>query len=219
MTDLAPSSLPATAALADLLQLRGRTGWLTPPLRPFRRGEGAVLGVARTVRIVAGRSAPGLKPLHALLAEDLTDRVVVIAGADAAPGAVWGEILTAAALGRGAVGALVEGSVRDVSAVARLGLRLWALAEATAGPGGAVRVAEIGGPIEIAGTPVSDGDPILLDDGGAVALPAADATTLLADALTYHRAEEEVLAALTTGLHLPRAYTPKAEAITRLRRH
>lgn len=210
------SSPPATAALADLLQLRGRTGWLTPPLRPFHRGDAAVVGVARTVRIAAGAGAHGLKPLHALLAEDLTGRVVVIAGADAAPGAVWGEILSAAALGRGAVGALVEGSVRDVPAVARLGLRLWALAEATAGPGGAVHVAEIGGPIEIGDTAIADGDAILLDDGGAVALPAADADTLLADALTYHRAEEEVLTALTAGLRLPRAYTPKAEAITRL---
>ncbi|MGC0416489.1 RraA family protein [Embleya sp. AB8] len=219
MTGVEPSALPATAALADLLQLRGCGGWLTPPLRPFHRGAGALLGAARTVRIAAGPGGHGLKPLHALLAEDLAGRVVVIAGADAAPGAVWGEILTAAALARGAIGALIEGSVRDVSAIRRLGLRLWALAEATAGPGGAVHVAEIGGPLEIAGVPVADGDPILLDDGGAVALPTADADRLLADALTYHRAEEEVLAALTAGLRLPRAYTPKAEAITRLRNH
>ncbi|WP_331767363.1 RraA family protein [Embleya sp. NBC_00896] len=219
MTGLDPSSLPATAALADVLQLRGRTGWLTPPLRPFQRGEGAVLGTARTVRVLPGPGGHGLKPLHALLAEDLTGRVVVVAGADAAPGAVWGEILSVAALARGAVGALIEGSVRDVPAVTRLGLRLWALAEATAGPGGAVHVAEIGGAIRIGDTPVADGDPILLDDGGAVALSPADAAALLADALTYHQAETEVLEALTAGLHLPRAYTPKSKAITHLRNH
>ncbi|MFE3205208.1 RraA family protein [Embleya sp. NPDC059237] len=217
MTDVVPWPLPATAALADVLQLRDRAGWLTPPLRPFHRGSGAVLGSARTVRLAAGAGTHGLKPLHALLAEDLAGRVVVIGGADAAPGAVWGEILSTAALARGAVGALIEGAVRDVPAVARLGLRLWARSEATAGPGGAVHVAEIGGPIRIGDTALVEGDPILLDEGGAVALPAADADVLLAEALTYHRAEEEVLAALTAGLRLPRAYTPKAEAITRLR--
>jgi 4-hydroxy-4-methyl-2-oxoglutarate aldolase len=217
MTGPDPSSLPATAALADVLQLGGRTGWLTPPLRPFHRGDDAVLAVARTVRIEPGAGGHGLKPLHAVLAEELTGRVVVVAGATAAAGAVWGEILTAAALARGAVGALIEGAVRDVPAVARLGMRLWALSEATAGPGPGVHVAEVGGPIEIGDVAVADGDPILLDDGGVVALPAADAAGLLTDALAYHRAETEVLAALAAGLHLPRAYTPKSETVTRLR--
>ncbi|MYW03005.1 hypothetical protein GT354_32995, partial [Streptomyces sp. SID3343] len=87
--------------------------------------------------------------------------VVVAAGATAAAGAVWGEIPTTAAPARGAVGALIEGAVRDVPAVVRLGLRLSALSEATAGPGSGVHVAEVGGLIDIGGASVADGDPIL----------------------------------------------------------
>ncbi|MFE3017723.1 hypothetical protein [Streptomyces sp. NPDC059256] len=213
-----PERLPATAALADVLQLQGGEGWLTPPLRPFQRGPGtAVLGAARTVRMAPGPGSHGLGPLRAVLGENLAGRVLVVTGADCVPGAVWGEILTTAALARGAVGALVEGNVRDVSALERLALRIWASAEATAGPGSGVHVAEVGGAVGIGGVTVSDGAPVLLDDGGVIALPTASASTLLADAADYHQAEERVLEALASGLILPRAYAPKAQVVTRLR--
>jgi 4-hydroxy-4-methyl-2-oxoglutarate aldolase len=214
-----PERLPPATALADVLQLRGGGGWLTPPLRPFcRGGPDPVLGAARTVRMAAGPGEHGLAPLRALLGEDLPGRVVLVAGADCAEGAVWGEILTAAAVARGAVGALVEGRVRDVAALARLPLPVWALGEATAGPGTEVHVAEIGGPVTIGGVTVADGDPVLLDDGGAVALDPAAAGGLLADAAAYHRAEESVLAAAVSGLRLPLAYAPKARTVAEIRR-
>ncbi|MEU5398980.1 RraA family protein [Streptomyces sp. NPDC005963] len=213
-----PERLPASAALADVLQLHGRRGWLTPPLRPFQRGPGqAVLGAARTIRMASGPGSHGLGPLRALLGENLAGQVLVIAGADCVPGAVWGEILTTAALARGAVGALVEGNVRDVPALERLALRIWASAEATSGPGTGVHVAEVGGAVEIGGVRVAEGDPVLLDDGGAIALSPDSAPTLLADAADYHQAEERVLEALVSGLMLPRAYAPKAQVVTRLR--
>ncbi|MFF0445397.1 RraA family protein [Streptomyces sp. NPDC004609] len=214
-----PERLPATTALADVLQLRGGTGWLTPPLRPFRRGGPVpVLGAARTVRMAAGPGDHGLGPLRSLLGESLPGQVLVIAGADCVPGAVWGEILTTAALARGAVGALVEGQVRDVAALERLALPVWALGEATAGPGTGVHVAELGGPVTIGGVTVTDGSPVLLDDGGAVALDMDDAAELLADAEEYTRAEKRVVDALDSGLRLPLAYAPKAQTVTRLLR-
>ncbi|MFI6528268.1 RraA family protein [Streptomyces uncialis] len=215
-----PDRLPAATALADVLQLRGAAGWLTPPLRPVRRGPAVpVLAAARTVRLAPGPGPHGLGPLRSLLGEDLTGRVLVIAGASHVPGAVWGEILTEAALARGTCGALVEGLVRDVPALERLALPVWALGEATAGPGTGVHVAEVGGPVSPGGVPLTDGTPVLLDDGGAVALPDApdEAATLLADAAAYTAAEEEVLAALGAGLRMPLAYRPKAALVTRLR--
>ncbi|MFI6284267.1 RraA family protein [Streptomyces sp. NPDC051018] len=214
-----PERLPSTAALADVLQLCGSAGWLTPPLRPFARGGPApVLGAARTVRMAAGPGTHGLGPLRSLFGENLPGRILVIAGADCVPGAVWGEILTAAALARGAAGALIEGHVRDVTALERLSLPVWALGEATAGPGTGVHVAELDGPVTIGGVTVTDGSPVLLDDGGAVALDPDEASRLLADAEEYTRAEEQVIGALESGLRLPRAYAPKARTVARLRR-
>ncbi|MFC0862282.1 RraA family protein [Sphaerimonospora cavernae] len=203
---------PPTNAIADVLQLRGLTGWLSPPLVPIHRAP-AVQGRARTVCLAAGPGPDGLKPLHRLLDEDLGGRVIVIAGAEAAAGAVWGEILTLAALGRGAAGAVVEGGVRDVEAVRGLGLPLWALYEATAGPGPLVHMASVGTPLEIAGVPVRDGDTIVMDRDGVAVVTDPE---VLADAYTYAEAEEKVVAALRQGATLAEAYRHKADVVARL---
>ncbi|MEV8632144.1 RraA family protein [Streptosporangium sp. NPDC051023] len=205
--------LPPASAVADVLQLRGLRGWLSPPLLPVHRAP-AVRGEARTVLLAPGPGPEGLKPLHRLLDEDLGGRVVVVAGAEAAQGAVWGEILTLAALNAGAVGALVEGGARDVGAVRELGLPLWALREATAGPGPLVHVAAVGEPVSVAGVRVADGDTILMDEGGVVAGPGP---RVLADAVAYAEAEEAVAAALREGAPLAAAYRHKADLVAALR--
>ncbi|WP_283137608.1 hypothetical protein [Rhizohabitans arisaemae] len=81
--------LASTSAIADILQLRGETGWLSPPLVPIHR-TAAVRGTARTVRLAPGPGPEGLNPLHRLLDGRLSGRIVVVAGAEAAAGAVWG---------------------------------------------------------------------------------------------------------------------------------
>jgi len=208
-------SLPPTTCLADVLQLRGETGWLSPPLRPMVIAP-PVLGTARTVRLAAGPG--GLGPLRDLLTEDLSGRVIVIADARHAAGGVWGEILSLAAQGRGAAGVLVDGAVRDLAALGRIGLQVWAGDQATAGPGADVHVAEIGGPVTIGSASLADGDPVLLDAEGAVALPSRTAPDVLAAATAYARAEEEVTAELLAGRDLSEAYRHKASVVQRISR-
>ncbi|MCG5217608.1 RraA family protein [Streptosporangium sp. KLBMP 9127] len=205
--------VPPTTAIADVLQLKGLNGWLSPPLRPFYRSQ-AVLGTARTIRVASGRGDDGLKPLHRLLDEDLEGRVIVVAGAQAAMGAMWGEILTRAALASGAFGALVEGGVRDADAFRDLGLPVWALNEATAGPGPDVHIAEVGEPVEISGVRICDGNPVVMDWNGVVALESTD---MIGDACAYADAEEEVVIALRDGATLAEAYQYKAEVVAKLR--
>ncbi|MDH2425470.1 RraA family protein [Sphaerisporangium sp. TRM90804] len=205
--------VPPTTAIADVLQLRGLSGWLSPPLRPIHPTMG-LIGRARTVRLAPGPD-DDLEPLRAVLDEDLRDRVLVLAGAQAAAGAVWGEILTRAALARHAAGLLVEGGVRDVNAFRDLGLPVWALYEATAGPGAAVRVASVGDPVEIAGVIVDEDTFIVMDGAGVVALPSTD---VLDDSYAYAEAEEDVVTALREGATLAEAYRHKADTVAKLRR-
>ncbi|MEV6979769.1 RraA family protein [Sphaerisporangium sp. NPDC051017] len=205
--------VPPTTAIADVLQLRGLTGWLSPPLRPIHRSLG-LLGRARTVRLAPGPGDEGLEPLHRMMDEDLEDRVIVVAGAEAAAGAVWGEILTRAALARGATGLLVEGGVRDVNAFRDLGLPVWALYEATAGPGPDVHVASVGGPVEIAGVVVDEGTCIVMDGAGVVALPSTD---VFPDSYMYADAEEDVVRALRDGATLAEANRYKEDVVRTLR--
>ncbi|GII81472.1 hypothetical protein Sru01_64540 [Sphaerisporangium rufum] len=206
--------VPPTTAIADVLQLRGLTGWLSPPLRPVHRSLG-LLGRARTVRVEPGPGGHGMAPLYSMMDEDLSGRVVVVAGAQAAAGAVWGEILTRAALARGAAGLLVEGGVRDVNAFRDLGLPVWALYEATAGPGPEVHVASVGGAVEIAGVLVDEQTSIVMDGSGVVALPSTD---LFPDCYMYANAEEDVVSALRDGASLAEAHRHKEDLMAKLRR-
>ncbi|MDF5757530.1 RraA family protein [Spongiactinospora sp. TRM90649] len=206
--------VPPTTAIADVLQLRGLSGWLSPPLRPMYRSQG-VLGTARTVRLASGPGDDGLMPLHRLLDEDLDGRVLVIAGGQVTTGALWGEILTRAALASGAFGVLVEGGVRDADAFRDLDLPVWALHEATASAGDDVHVAAVGEPVEIAGVRIDDGTAVVMDWNGVVALPT---TEVLGDALAYADAEEDVVIALRDGSTLEEAYQYKADMVAKLRR-
>jgi 4-hydroxy-4-methyl-2-oxoglutarate aldolase len=156
-----------------------------------------------------------LRPLQRLLDEDLEGRVIVIAGAQVAAGALWGEIHTRAALASGAFGLLVEGGVRDANAFRDLGLPVWALYEATVGPGPDVHVAEVGEPVEIAGVRIHDGDPVVMDWNGVVSLTSTD---VIGDACVYADAEEEVVIALRDGSTLAEAYRFKADVVAKLRR-
>jgi regulator of RNase E activity RraA len=205
---VAPEALPPTTAIADVLALRGHGGWLSPPLRAA--SPGAAVGSARTVSLQPGVGGFGL--LYELLSSDLAGRVIVVDTPDDDV-AVWGALLGAAAAGAGAVAVVVEGAVRDVAGLA---LPTWARTVATVGPAGALEVAAIGSPAEIGGVRIADGDTVVVDDDGVVALHAAGAEAVLADARAYAEAEDRVAAALLAGAPLREAIRHKAEVVARL---
>jgi 4-hydroxy-4-methyl-2-oxoglutarate aldolase len=208
-------ALPPTTALADVLQLRGLTGWLSPPLVPIAASPVAVCGPAVTVAVAAGPGpdGAGLKPLHEVLSEDLGGGVLVVAGADVVAGAVWGEILTLAAAASGAVAVLVEGRARDAGAVADVGIPLWALGLATAGPGGMAHVAAVGVPVDVGGVAVAPGRQIVVDADGVVCLPDRLERVLLDAGTAYAAAEDAVVGALRAGESLRAAYRHKRAVV------
>ncbi|MFC6085215.1 RraA family protein [Sphaerisporangium aureirubrum] len=205
--------VPPTTAIADVLQLRGQTGWLSPPLRRVHSPVG-LIGRARTVLLAPGPGEDDLESLHAVLDDDLCDRVLVLAGARAAAGAVWGEIHTRAALSRHLTALVVEGGVRDLNAFRDLDLPAWALYEATAGPGPGVHVAAVGEPVDVAGVRVTEDTLIVMDTAGVIALPTPD---VLDDSYVYAEAEEDVITALREGNSLTEAHRHKAQIIAKLR--
>jgi len=215
-----PPAMPPSTAVADVLVLHGLRGWLSPPLRSFHPARTAVLGTALTVQLEpADGSAPPFDQLYDLLGTGLSGRVIVIAGGDSSQGAVWGQILSRAAHGSGAAGALVAGAVRDVSSLADECLPVWGLAEATVGPAGTLRIASVDTTVEIGGVTVPPGCPVLHDSAGVVVLPPVEsqAQRVLDDALAYATAEEQVLAELSAGAQLSSAYRHKRAVQERIR--
>jgi regulator of RNase E activity RraA len=93
--------------------------------------------------------------------------------------APWGELLSTAARARGAVGALMDGCVRDIKAIRAMGFPVFHGGIAPLDSRGRARVMAIDVPIECAGVSVEAGDLIFGDADGVVVIP--------------RRAEEEVL--------------------------
>lgn len=206
------ADLPPTTAVADVLALRRRVGWLSPPLRQFVPGS-PTLGAATTVTL--GEGPGGFGPLYALLSGDLTGQIIVVS-APSDDVAVWGELLTAAAAGRGAVAILVAGAVRDVADCVDFGVPIWARTQATVGPAGGLEIAAIGDPVNVGSTTVHDGDAVLLDADGVVATRPDDADELFTAAHAYADAETHVADALAAGVPLQEAYEHKAAVVARL---
>lgn len=220
--------VPPVAAIADVLALIGRSGWLTPPLQPIVGCSVPIAATARTFRLEMGNEGPGLTPLYEALSIDLTGCCVIL-DAQRVHGAVWGEILATAAHNCGASGVLICGSVRDKAQVIQIGIPLYAMHEIVVGPAGRAHVQEVGGPItieaSISGTisgtisdPVSDtivnnGDLIVCDESGCVAIPPAISNQILDAARRYAEAELETVRSLLRREPLTVAYLHKKKIV------
>lgn len=211
------STMPPSSALADCAVIRGLSVWLTPPLRPQVPPRTPVSGPAVTVTIAEGGGECGLTPLYELISSNLDGGILVIAGGGGVAGAVFGEILARAALKAGLRGALVDGAVRDVAQLDSLAFPLLASSVHTCGAAGIAHVVAIRRPVHIGTTPVSDGDLVVIDAGGAVCLPREQAARLLEDGAQLAEAERRVLADLAAGIPLAQAYAHKRAAMERIR--
>ena len=212
----------STSAIADVLALKGRSGWLTPPLQPVVAARCPVVGEAVTMRIErrdvsAGGDAPDFTPMYDVLSGDHPGKVLVIAGAVDVGGAVWGEILAHSARQAGFAAIALDGFVRDLGALHDLALPIYASGTAVVGPQGQAHVSAVNVDVVINGVTVSPGDTIVLDDSGCVCLQSTISSDVLSAAALYERAEEEVLGALAAGERITSAYKYKSSAVARLK--
>lgn len=212
------SAVPPVSAIADVLALWGDDGWLTPPLRPVVGASVPTIGRALTITITFAPTGPGLEPIFELLSGDLTGRMLVLAGAAAVPGAVWGELLTRAARQRGASGVLVDGWVRDRPEMAAIGFPVYAIGEHVVGPNGQAQLTHIDTTVTVNEVCVAADDMIVVDAGGCVRLRAATADAVLHAARRYSTAEDLVARSLAEGEPLARAYHHKKSIVDELRR-
>ncbi|MCE9623272.1 MAG: hypothetical protein K8R99_13095 [Actinomycetia bacterium] len=201
------------SAIADVLALWNEDGWLTPPLHPVVPAANAVVGRVLTLTVTAGPTGPGFAPIYDVLSTDLTGRVLLLAGASAVPGAVWGEILTRAALQQGASAVLVDGWVRDLPEVNTLGMPIYACGEHVVGPNGLAQIVAVEAPVTVNKVEIGADDLIVVDATGCVRVRAANADAVLQAAQRYAAAEDLVVKALNEGEPLARAYRHK-KAIT-----
>ncbi|MBI3946514.1 MAG: orotidine 5'-phosphate decarboxylase [Armatimonadetes bacterium] len=156
-----------------------------PGLRPLSPGQLAC-GPAVTVRTLPGDWA---KPVAAI--DVAKPGEIIVVDAAGVPPAVWGELATESAVGKGLAGLVVHGAVRDTADIRRLGLAVWST-HVTSHAGDANGVGVINVPVEIGGQRILPGDWILADDDGVMALPRAEAVEMANRAADVLEAENRV---------------------------
>jgi 4-hydroxy-4-methyl-2-oxoglutarate aldolase len=185
VTDPVPVALrDATSALvADALDALGfREQTAHPRVRPLFPGL-RVVGRAYPVSVVEDLSEPD-EPYAgemAALAAMSSGDVGIYAVDQGSRAAVWGELFSCGAIGRGAVGVVVDGCVRDARQIQELGFPVFATSTSPLDTRARARVDAHGSPVVFAGVPVERGDLVVADVDGVVVVPrtALDAVASL----------------------------------------
>ena len=119
---------------------------------------------------------------------------------------LWGELLSTAAISRGAMGAVIDGFTRDCQAISAMGFPLFIRGIAPYDSKGRSDVIAYNTPIECGGVMVLPGDLIFGDYDGVVAIPQAVEKKVLSAAFEKASAEKEVKEALENGMSATDAF-------------
>ncbi len=193
------AALTYTAVFSDVcdgLGLRGQT--CAPGLAPVAAGRGTALGWVRTARSAAVDGPPD-RPYGREIdfIDSLQPGDMVVASCDE-PAALWGELFSTAALGRGARGAVIDGLIRDRDRIATMSFPVFARGYRPTDSLGRVAITDTDGAITVGGVTARTGDLIVADADGVIVVPAdavAEAVPrALEKATTEDRARDLLLA-------------------------
>ncbi len=178
------------ATLGDMLK---SLTILDPEIRPLVPGT-KIAGPAFTVKCYPG----SIITVHKALYEVPPGHVLVIDGEADIRGALMGEVMARAALAKGVTGVVVDGAVRDIGGIRKLGLPVFARA-INPRVGTNRRIGLTNSTISCGGIVVSPGDYIAADDEGIVMVPAKDAEKVIQMAKEDLVVEEDIMADIEAG--------------------
>jgi len=132
--------------------------------------------------------------------------IAVVATGDSKRNAPWGELLSTAALARGARGAVIDGLVRDVKKIEALGFPVFATGIKPVDSRGRGLVVDYNVPVECGGVLVTPGDLVAADFDGVVVIPARAVTEVVGRATEKVTRENQSRAELMSGKLLRDVY-------------
>jgi regulator of RNase E activity RraA len=169
------------ASVSDAIeQLTGQRMYLSHRMQPIFTTKFA--GFARTVQLKKDEGNNDPKALAGMLAaidEGAEDSVYVMAVEDGADIAGMGGLMGTAMAARGYVGAVVDGGVRDVAYLRKIGFPVYATGMV---PSTSVHHYRFGGsqvPLKCDGVTVTPGDIVAADSDGVVVIPRGRAAEIL----------------------------------------
>jgi 4-hydroxy-4-methyl-2-oxoglutarate aldolase len=171
----------------------GAQGLLDPSIRPIQEGA-RIGGSAVTVSCAPGDNIM----VHAAVETIEPGDVLVVATTSRADNGMFGELLATSVMIRGCAGVVVDGGVRDVSDLRRMGLPVWARVVHAAGTVKATP-GSVNLPVTCGGVAVGPGDVVVADDDGVAIVGREQVDAVLAAVRARLAREDETRARLASG--------------------
>jgi regulator of RNase E activity RraA len=198
---LATSTSSLISDALDRVGVRDHT--LDYSIRPLAPGP-VVVGRAVPVVVVESSAIPAepyateMQAIDSLRPGDIP----VYAVAPDVEAALWGELFTCAALGRGAVGAVVDGYIRDARQIRELSFPVFSRGFSPLDTLGRAAVEAFGVTAVCGGVAVHPGDYVVADEDGIVVVPAAAAPEVVSLVEAKARDEGHARADLLAGVSI-----------------
>ena len=207
-----------TATLTTILLKKGlRNVWLRGP-QPLRKGMPRTVGRAFTLRFVPAREdlatpESWASPISTRAAIEAMPPgcIAVVDAMGVKDAGILGDILCARMAKRGVAALVTDGVVRDVAGVLATGLPVWCSGAAAPPSVAGLTFVAWQEPIACGGLAVFPGDVVVVDDDGAVLIPAALLDDVLLQAPEQERLEAWIMSEVEQGAALPGLYPPNAE--------
>jgi regulator of RNase E activity RraA len=192
-----------TAQIGDVLDAAGYTRQFLPPYLRALGGTGMLIGRAMTV--LEADIAPGDEEgepfglmFNAL--DDLKPGEIYLCTGSSPTYALWGELMSSRAQELGAVGAVVDGYHRDTVGILRRKFPVFSAGAYAQDQRPRGRVTDFRCDVTFAnGVTVSDGDIIVGDVDGVVAIPGKELESIVAAALEKVGIENDVQEMIENG--------------------
>lgn len=214
----------STATITTILLKKGlRNVWLRGT-KPLREGQPRLVGRAFTMRFVPAREdlatpASWASPISTRAAIEAmpADCIAVVDSMGVTDAGIFGDILCARIAKRGVAGLVTDGVVRDIAGVLQTGLPVWCQGAAAPPSVASLTFVAWQQPIGCGGVAVFPGDVIVVDQDGAVLIPAALLDDVVAVAAEQERLENWIMTRIEAGEPLPDLYPPNEENMKRYR--
>lgn len=207
-----------TATLTTVLLKKGlRNVWMRGAF-PLNAGQPRIVGRAFTLRFVPAREdlatpASWSSPISTRAAIEAMPEgcICVVDAMGNTDAGIFGDILCARMQKRGVAALVTDGVVRDVAGVRGTGLPVWCNGVAAPPSVAGLTFVNWQEPVGCGGVAVFPGDMVVVDEDGAVLIPADLVEVVAEESVEQERLEGWIMTQVDEGVPLPGLYPANAE--------